>query len=210
LKKESKNPQASAAYRNLLDRIVQEIDASQRQLQLKTHEATEYNRKIIQVYESYKCLERGYREEHKGRLDLLDAEALASLKAQEQQEALQKANQEISELKASMQKQNEVSADKAKKQGIGRKNIEEKLMHAEVELEELRKKIQDRDGKLAQTVSEADLLRRENGQIKLLLTYFQQPAIQQQQQQQQQQQPQQQQQQQPQQNPQHRNYNYTM
>lgn len=223
LKKESENPQANAAYCKLINRIVQEIETNQHQMQVKTDEATEYKNKIIKVYESYKHLEQGYREEHKVRLDLEDLRAIDDLRAEQQQEALQKAMDEISVLKTSMEQQKEMYVNAAKKQGVGRRNIEEKLMNAEIELDELRKKLAEQDAKLTRTASDAEFLRNENSQIKLLIHYLQNPAQQstlqqylqpQQQQQQQQQQTQQQQTQQPtqqqQQNPQHRNYNYTL
>ncbi|KAI8047818.1 uncharacterized protein B0P05DRAFT_576169 [Gilbertella persicaria] len=184
----SANPKTPPAYRDVLQKITSVVRKLIKEREAEAIKSSEYVRKINSIYEQYRVLEDLYKEEHKQVLDQQDQLAINQLKLQEKDKAREEAEKNVSQLNAKIEAITEEHKKSAQRQGLGRKNIEDKLMARDIELTELKRKYQELETHLSKATLEADRYKKENSQLKLVLTYIHNPQEYQQQIQQQMQQ----------------------
>lgn len=164
-------------------------------LQAKTKQYCKY---VKAAEDNYGYLAELYKSEHKTNLDQQEQIIQLQTKLKEMEEAQTTNKERIQEQIQQMQnlynekfeKQKDEFTKSANKQAMGRKNIEEKLMHKDNELNDVKKRLQDLETKFnhleaqkQEKIKEADFFKSENSQLKLLVAYLQPQQIHQAQQQ---------------------------
>lgn len=184
----SKTLQVVSHQERDLEKLRQERDKlckENEHLESKSLQLTQY---VKAAEDNYSALAKLYKEEHTKTLDQQEQilQCQTRLKNLEETQASreQLIRQQIEQMKTlsdeRFEKQRDEYTKSANKQAMGRRNIEEKLMNKDAELNELKKRLMDLESRFLhleaqkqEKVNEAEFHKKENSQLKLLVAYLQ-------------------------------------
>ncbi|OBZ86588.1 hypothetical protein A0J61_03771 [Choanephora cucurbitarum] len=171
------NPSTPLAYRDIFKKVVLFSRELINERDAESNKASDHLRKITSVYDQYRVLEDLYKVEHKKVLDQEDQKALLEIKLAEKQKELDAALQQTAEANKKIEQLIEEHRRTAQRQGVGRKNIEDKLYNKDRELDEMKRKYQELEHAVTKFSIESERLKKENNQFKLLLAYLQSSQV---------------------------------
>lgn len=199
LKQELTKDSIPQNYRAILSKSLEvlsqqekELSTDRKKMDALETKCTQYSNYVKAAEDNYGSLTELYKAEHSKNLDqqeqiitlktkLKDLEEIKATKEQlfqQQFEQMKIAHNE------KFEKQKDDYTKSANKQAMGRRNIEEKLMYKDIELSDLKKRLQDLETRLTHSeaqkqekAKEADFFKNENTQLKLLVAYLQPQQI---------------------------------
>ncbi|CEP08060.1 hypothetical protein [Parasitella parasitica] len=137
LQKHIDNVHAPKSVKDVIHHLFTVLKGCKEREESKANEVSEYNRKILSVYDHYTILEEMYKTEHKAVLKLKDEKAELQARMDEiKSRSEQQASSFIKQLEAQKEESNKL----ATRQALGRKKIEDRLMAKE---HDHRNKLQD-------------------------------------------------------------------
>ncbi|KAI8327608.1 hypothetical protein BD560DRAFT_417799 [Blakeslea trispora] len=169
------NTSTPVGYRDIFKKVIIFSRELINERDSESAKASDHLRKVVAAYEQYQVLESLYKEEHKKVLDQHDQQALLEIKLIEKEKALQEALKQVTEANNRIEQLIEEHRRTAQRQGFGRKNIEDKLLARDMELDELKRKHQELESTTSQAAMETDRLKKENHQLKQILAYIRNP-----------------------------------
>ncbi|KAK4519690.1 uncharacterized protein ATC70_009929 [Mucor velutinosus] len=142
------NIHAPRIVKDILQRMYSLLKSSKEREAVKSKEASE---KILSVYDHYSILEEMYKTEHNAVIKLTDEKA--EMKA-EFERLSSEAGQQLNEVKKQLETQREEANKQATKQALGRKRLEDILVAKNIEIDSIRKKLQEIEAQNAKLQTE--------------------------------------------------------
>ncbi|KAI7878715.1 uncharacterized protein EV154DRAFT_568826 [Mucor mucedo] len=189
----SKTLQVLSHQNKDLDKLRQERDKFRKEAEHCETKSLQLTNYVKAAEDNYNALAKLYKGEHTKTLDqqeqIIQYQTRLKELGEEQTARELVIRQQIEHMKQlsdeRVEKQREEYTKSANKQAMGRRNIEEKLMHKDAELNDLKKRLQDLETRFnhleaqkQEKVNEADFYKKENSQLKLLVAYLQPQQLQ--------------------------------
>ncbi|KAI8979207.1 hypothetical protein BDF20DRAFT_868225 [Mycotypha africana] len=155
-----------AGYREMFDRAIQDYE------RLKT-KSVDQQRDVYTVYERYKILEEMYIKEHERVLEAEDKRWILDNKLKEQEKTINELKEEVEKYKNLYKTSREEYTLVTTKQALGRKNIEQHLMHKAIELAEVKKKADEKENEVVNLSKQLEATMKETESLKEVVSYLQ-------------------------------------
>ncbi|GAN06263.1 hypothetical protein MAM1_0117d05743 [Mucor ambiguus] len=142
------NNHAPRSVREILQRMLSLLKSSKEREAVKSMEVSE---KILSVYDHYSILEEMYKTEHNAVIKLTDERA--EMKA-EIEKLSKNTEKQVNEIQKQLETQREDANKQATKQALGRKRLEDILVAKNIEIDSIKKKLQEMEAHNAKLYSE--------------------------------------------------------